>query len=180
MYECMLAKKHVFQIDAKSLNTITARGLCFKFQYSQVTITRTLGLNAVPTSLCTSQAYSAASSRSTGFMVRLLGDCNDPQECRPEHCTLTDCDFTNFLHLTFCGEGYASIEHDSSRSNPSGIVTFLGLRVSVGLSVSITKREQLHETIIVDVIMIICSNKQPLNYITVSCANVKYSNKMHL
>ena len=90
----------------------------------------------MPTSLCTSQAYSAASSRSTCFMVRLLGDCNDPQECRPEHCTLTDCDFTNFLHVTFCGEGYASIEHDSSRSNPSGIVTLLGLRVSVGLSVN--------------------------------------------
>ena len=127
-----------FKLTPKAL---TARGLCFKIQYSQLTITRTLGLNAVPTSLCTSQAYSAASSRSTGFMVRLLGDCNDPQECRPEHCTLTDCDFTNFLHLTFCGEGYASIEHDSSRSNPSGIVTLLGLRVSVGLSVNHNQKE---------------------------------------
>ena len=137
MNECILATKtyavNVFQIDSESLNS---KRPMFQIQYSQVTITRTLGLNAVPTSLCTSQAYSAASPRSTGFMVRLLGDCNDPQECRPEHCTLTDCDFTNFLHLTFCGEGYASIEHDSSRSNPSGIVTLLGLRVNVGLSVN--------------------------------------------
>ena len=100
--------------------------------YSLVTVSGMLELTVLPTSLDTSQAYSAASSRVTVVIVRLVAHFNGPHENRPEHCTSSHFEFTYLFHTIFVGRGYESMEHIISAFNPSLIISLSGSTVRVG------------------------------------------------